>query len=98
MAVYDDAERPKTTSRLIVAYENGRLCELPSDGLPFPTLELLPERFRHGARRSLLVQALFFEQRQIGFVLFELGAKRRLRSSRQKARSCTALPRAGRAS
>ncbi|HVJ16337.1 MAG TPA: substrate-binding domain-containing protein, partial [Polyangiaceae bacterium] len=78
VAVYDDAERPKTTSRLIVAYENGRLCELPSDGLPFPTLELLPERFRHGERRSLLVQALFFEQRQIGFVLFELGAKRRL--------------------
>ena len=30
------------------------------------------------ARRALLVQALFFEQRQIGFVVFELGAKRRL--------------------
>jgi phosphoserine phosphatase RsbU/P len=78
VALYDDPEAPRRSARLIVAYERGMLCDLPEGGLSFPTLELLPQRFRQGPRRSLLVQALFFEDRPLGFVLFELGARRRL--------------------
>ncbi|HEV8248102.1 MAG TPA: substrate-binding domain-containing protein, partial [Polyangiaceae bacterium] len=78
IALYEDQAAPLAGARLIVAYEHGALQELPSAGLPFKTVELLPERFRGGERRALVVEALFFEGRHLGFALFELGAKRRI--------------------
>jgi DNA-binding LacI/PurR family transcriptional regulator/serine phosphatase RsbU (regulator of sigma subunit) len=74
----NEREHPPPISRLVVAYENGRLLPIPKEATLFPTRELVPEYFRSERRRSVVVQPLFFEHHQLGFGIFELGPKRHI--------------------
>ena len=46
---------------------------LEPDGILFPTRQLIPESLLPDSRFSLMVEPLYFQQEQIGFVLFEIG-------------------------
>lgn len=78
LALYEGRGAPPPKSRLIVAYDRGRLQELPADGLTFDTLSLAPAGMLQLRRRAMVVQPLFFENQQLGFALFELGPRRRV--------------------
>jgi DNA-binding LacI/PurR family transcriptional regulator/signal transduction histidine kinase len=63
-------------SRLILAYNSQGRSVLPPEGLRFPTQELLPQDFGMLAEaRGMVVEPLYFQREQIGFALFEIGAK-----------------------
>ena len=78
VALYDGPGRPPAESRLIVAYENRKLHELPALGERFQTLDIVPERLLAGRRRSVVVEPLYFENRQLGYSVLELGPRRRV--------------------
>jgi DNA-binding LacI/PurR family transcriptional regulator/GAF domain-containing protein len=63
-------------SRLMLAYtEEGRV-ELPSDGLRFPSRQLMPQDLWPRERlHSFVVLPLNFHEYQIGFSLFETGSR-----------------------
>ena len=68
-------------SRLILAYDaaepsGSKHVELEPGGRRFRTLTLVPDGFLpQGRQYSLVFQPLFFQQSQIGFVLFEVGPR-----------------------
>ncbi len=75
VALYVGQGRPPAESQLIVAYD-GRLQEIPS--APFPTTHIVPRQLWGARRRSVVVEPLFFENRQLGYAVLELGPKRRV--------------------
>jgi DNA-binding LacI/PurR family transcriptional regulator/anti-anti-sigma regulatory factor len=68
-------------SRLILAYDaakplGAKRVELEPGGRRFRTLTLVPDGLLpQGRQYSLVFQPLFFQQNQIGFVLFEVGPR-----------------------
>ena len=78
LALYDGWGNPPPGSRLIVAYDRGRLLELPEGGLLFDTADLAPPAILQERRRAMVVEPLFFENTQLGFALLELGPRRRV--------------------
>lgn len=78
VALYHGPGRPPAESHLIVAYEDRRLREIPSSALAFRTIEIIPHELRGARRKSLVVEPLFFETRQLGYAVLELGPKRRV--------------------
>jgi serine phosphatase RsbU (regulator of sigma subunit) len=78
LALYEGWGDPPQSSRLIVAYDRGRLLELPAGGQVFDTLALGPSELLGVRRRAMVVEPLFFENTQLGFALFELGPRRRV--------------------
>jgi phosphoserine phosphatase RsbU/P len=78
VAMYEGQGTPPLQSRMIVAYEERRLLEIPSTGLLFETAQIVPSELRSERRKSLVVEPLFFESRQLGYAVLELGPKRRV--------------------
>jgi serine phosphatase RsbU (regulator of sigma subunit) len=78
LALYEGWGEPPQSSRLIVAYDGGRLLELPPGGRLFDTLALGPAELLGARRRAMVIEPLFFENIQLGFALFELGPRRRV--------------------
>jgi phosphoserine phosphatase RsbU/P len=78
VALYEGFGAPPPRSRMIVAYDRGRLLELPAGGLSFETQALSPPGMLRTRRHALVVEPLFFENAQLGFALFELGPRRRV--------------------
>jgi DNA-binding LacI/PurR family transcriptional regulator/serine phosphatase RsbU (regulator of sigma subunit) len=78
VALYAGQGRPPAESRMVVAYENRKLRELPSLGLHFRTLDIVPAELRTLRRKSVVVEPLYFENRQLGYTVLELGPKRRV--------------------
>jgi len=78
VAMYEGQGTPPLESRMIVAYEERRLLEIPSTGLVFETAQIVPHELRGERRKSLVVEPLFFESRQLGYAVLELGPKRRV--------------------
>ncbi|HWZ93550.1 MAG TPA: SpoIIE family protein phosphatase [Polyangiaceae bacterium] len=78
VALYDGPGRPPPESQLIVAYEGRKLREIPSATARFPTREIVPPALRGQRRTSVVVEPLFFENRQLGYAVLELGPKRRV--------------------
>jgi PAS domain S-box-containing protein len=76
VSLYEDPEKPTEKSRLILAYdEQGRVKLEPGERL-FPSRQLAPGRMFHREQRySLMVEALYFREEQLGFVLFEAGPR-----------------------
>ena len=72
LSLYEDPHKPAEWSRLILAYnEQGRI-ELEPEGRRFPSRRLIPEGILPQDRRySFVVEALYFQNHQLGFVLFE---------------------------
>ncbi len=60
-------------STLILAYtERGRI-PLPKEGLRFPTRQMVPDDLWKGGLKNLSVNALYFQDVQIGFAVFDAG-------------------------
>jgi sigma-B regulation protein RsbU (phosphoserine phosphatase) len=78
LSLYEGWGELAVSSRLIVAYDRGRLLEVPEGGLVFDTKELAPRGMLEARRRAMVVEPLFFENTQLGFALFELGPRRRV--------------------
>jgi signal transduction histidine kinase/AraC-like DNA-binding protein len=68
-----DAEVPEHV-RLRLAYgDHGRLA-IEREGLRFATSQVIPQRFLpQGRRYSLVVQPLYFQDKSLGYVVFEIG-------------------------
>lgn len=80
LSLYEDPEKPLGWSRLVLAYDEvdarrpGRI-ELPADGVRFPSRRLVPEGRLPDRQFSFVVAPLYFRERQLGFVLFEVGPR-----------------------
>lgn len=74
LSLYENSEEPSKWSRLIWAFNQKGLIDIPESGIRFPSSSLLPEGILpEGQRYSLVVEPLYFEKEQIGFVIFECG-------------------------
>jgi sigma-B regulation protein RsbU (phosphoserine phosphatase) len=78
VALYEGHGRPPEESRLIVAYEKRKLQDISASGALFRTQDIVPSRLRGERRKSVVVEPLFFENRQLGYTVLELGPKRRV--------------------
>jgi len=78
VALYEGQGKPPLESRMIVAYEDRRLREIPVGVARFPTAQIVPRGLCSQRRKSLVVEPLFFENRQLGYAVLELGPKRRV--------------------
>jgi sigma-B regulation protein RsbU (phosphoserine phosphatase) len=76
VALYIEQGRPPAESQLIVAYEDRRLKDIPCPR--FSTTQIVPRELSGERRKSLVVEPLFFENRQLGYAVLELGPKRRV--------------------
>jgi signal transduction histidine kinase/DNA-binding LacI/PurR family transcriptional regulator len=73
LALYEDPSVSLEQARLILAYtEQGRI-PLGPDGRLFPADQLVPPDLLPRRRYSLVVEPLYFQEKPIGFVVFELG-------------------------
>jgi PAS domain S-box-containing protein len=74
LSLYENSEKPVEWSRLMMAYnENGRI-ELEPGGRRFRSQKLAPDGVRpQGRQFSYVVEPLYFQKKQLGFVLFEIG-------------------------
>ena len=67
---------PTEWSRSILVYENKQQIELAADEALFPSRQLAPgERLRREQPYSMVVEPLYFQDQQLGFVLFEVGPR-----------------------
>ncbi|HYQ02986.1 MAG TPA: SpoIIE family protein phosphatase [Polyangiaceae bacterium] len=78
VALYEGQGTPPVESRMIVAYEDRRLVDLSTTSQYFETARIVPSKFRGVRRKSLVIEPLFFDGRQLGFAALELGPKRRV--------------------
>ena len=76
VALYVGQGRPPAESQLIVAYEDRRLKDISN--VRFATSDIVPRALLGARRKSLVVEPLFFETRQLGYAVLELGPKRRV--------------------
>ena len=73
LALYENPSASLEQARLILAYtEQGRI-PLDPDGRLFPADQLVPPDLLPRRRYSLVVEPLYFQEKPIGFVVFELG-------------------------
>ena len=76
VALYENPHEEIERARLILAYDEHGRVELPPDGLPFPARQLLPDvLWRPDLLYNLIVEALHFNDQQLGFVFFEADSR-----------------------
>ena len=80
LAAYERSEQagqPQTArSRLLLAYEDGAVVDIPADSAVFDSVRLVPgDRLRRAAPSSIVAAPVYFRDEQLGFVLFELGPR-----------------------
>lgn len=76
LVLYENTPEPAGFSRLMMAYtEQGRVSIDPS-GWRFPTSQLVPREFLPQHRRySLVVEPLYFQEKPLGYAVFENGPR-----------------------
>jgi len=68
-----DAEVPKH-ARLMLAYTDQQRADIEPGGLRFSTHHVIPQDFLpQGHRYSLVVEPLYFQDKSLGYVVFEIG-------------------------
>lgn len=76
LAIYEkptDAEVPEH-ARLMLACTDNQRAALDQDGLRFSTSQVIPQSFLpQGRRYSLVVEPLYFQDKSLGYVVFEVG-------------------------
>ena len=73
LALYESEQMPPEWSRLILAYIDKKRIELSRHGDRFRSYQLAPDGLLPQEKRyTMAVFPLFFQERQIGFVLFEI--------------------------
>jgi signal transduction histidine kinase/AraC-like DNA-binding protein len=76
LALYDQPAFPLEYSRLILAYDESGRLPLEIGGRRFLSRRLLPDGMLPVGRRfSLVVEPLYFQDTQIGFVVFKIGPR-----------------------
>lgn len=76
VALYESAGHADAQARLILAYHDEHVVELPVDGLLFPARQLVPpDVFPRNRRYNFVVEPLYFRAEQLGFALFEVGPR-----------------------
>jgi signal transduction histidine kinase/DNA-binding LacI/PurR family transcriptional regulator/CheY-like chemotaxis protein len=75
VALFEDGDRPATQAHVILAYRDGKRLKIREkrDAEVFPSEELLPVQLWGTRRRILLLEALEFQEEEIGYILFEAG-------------------------
>jgi DNA-binding LacI/PurR family transcriptional regulator/anti-anti-sigma regulatory factor len=73
VSLYEDPANPAQQSRLVLAYGDDGRTELETGGLLIPSPQLAPQGMWPQRQYSYIVQSLYFQKDQIGFVLFEVG-------------------------
>lgn len=74
LSLYENSEAPLEWSRLIWAFNQKGLIDIPEGGIRFPSSSLLPDGILpEDQRYSIVVEPLYFEKEQIGFVIFKCG-------------------------
>ncbi len=76
LSLYENAAASVEWARLVLAYnEHGRVA-LEADGQRFPSRRLAPEGlWSPEGRYNLVVEPLYFQEYQLGFVVFEVGPR-----------------------
>ncbi|GIK40066.1 MAG: hypothetical protein BroJett011_38990 [Chloroflexota bacterium] len=76
LSLYENPAAPAAWARLILGYnEQGRMA-LAANGRRFPAQYLVPEEFLPQTRRyNWVVEPLYFQENQLGFVVFEVGPR-----------------------
>jgi len=68
-----DAEVPEY-ARLMLAYTDQGRAEIEQDGFRFATQQVIPQNYLpQGRRYSLVVEPLYFQDKSLGYVVFEIG-------------------------
>ncbi|GAK54017.1 multi-sensor signal transduction histidine kinase [Candidatus Moduliflexus flocculans] len=76
LALYDDPQRPTGGARCLLAYAEQRELEIPQEERHFPSQQLVPRGFLPQVRPyHLVVESLYFQESQIGFIVFEPGPR-----------------------
>ncbi len=76
LSLYDEKGDPPAWARLILAITGTERIPLDHGGIRFPTNLLAPVGiFPKNRRFTFDVEALYFQEEQIGFVLFEIGPR-----------------------
>jgi DNA-binding LacI/PurR family transcriptional regulator len=75
VCLYENSQLPLENARLVfVLNHNGRIL-LPSGGILFPTMELIPENFMTDNLTPLVLEPLYYGTNQIGYTLFEFAGQ-----------------------
>lgn len=64
-----------TESRLVFAYDGGRMVPLPADGIPFSTSQFVPPELAPPVRTTLIVHPMFMQDELLGYGCFEVGPR-----------------------
>src|SRR5258706_4726076 len=76
VSLYDEKRDNPAWSRLILAFVGKERLSLDQSGIRFPTSQLVPPGMLPEERRFAFdVEALYFQEEQIGFVMFEIGPR-----------------------
>jgi len=76
LVLYDGSADPPVHARLMMAYTEQGRAALPLEGYRFATRELIPPEFLPQNRRySLVVEPLFFQEKSLGYAVFEVGPR-----------------------
>jgi signal transduction histidine kinase/DNA-binding LacI/PurR family transcriptional regulator/AraC-like DNA-binding protein len=76
LSLYDEKGETPEWSRLILAFHGQERLPLDIGGIRFPTRQLAPQDLLPEDRRTTFdVEALYFQEEQIGFVLLEIGPR-----------------------
>jgi signal transduction histidine kinase/AraC-like DNA-binding protein len=73
LALYENTSASLEQARLILAYTEQGQIPLGPEGRLFPADQLVPPDLLPPRRYSLVVEPLYFQEKPIGFVVFELG-------------------------
>jgi len=76
LSIYENPNLPATTSRLLLAYNEKLEQAITGDEQRvFPSQQLAPPGILPERPHCTIVEALYFHQEQLGFVLFEIGPR-----------------------
>jgi signal transduction histidine kinase/DNA-binding LacI/PurR family transcriptional regulator len=71
LSLYENPAVSLETSRLLLAYRNGRRIPLPTGGILFPSQDIVPAVvFAKQDRYTLIIEPLYFKKEQLGFAVF----------------------------
>jgi signal transduction histidine kinase/DNA-binding LacI/PurR family transcriptional regulator len=74
LSLYESSDTSLDTARLILAYDPAGLIAIEPEKAIFPSSQLLPDGMLPSDQRlDYILKPLFFQKRQIGFVLFDAG-------------------------
>ncbi|MBN1411763.1 MAG: substrate-binding domain-containing protein [Spirochaetales bacterium] len=73
--LFEGTERPAVYSRLILAVCDGKRHDLPEGGLRCPADRLFPPGLYPDKRRSLVQETLFFQNEELGYIIFIQGPR-----------------------